>query len=335
MTLFSSIKRFIKKQIPGIRILAYHRVAEVNNDPELLCVTPNHFVEQVEVLRKKYEVVDLEEQVLNGKQLRHINKCIVITFDDGYADNLYQMKPILEKYELPATIFITTGQLGLKQEFWWDDLARIILIHPHLPSELRLIIKGSDYFWNIQNDQTIGPSKLSWNVLAKANPDQRQKTYLEIANLLKTCGRDERFDIMNSIHLWAGLDSNGRADYRVMDANELGLLADGGLINIGSHTNSHVSLASMHEDVQFTELRESKRILEEILNKRISTFSYPFGSKDDYSSVTIKILKKLGYQLACADYPGKVNWRTDRFQLPRFLVRDWDGDTFGHWISTQ
>ena len=52
---------------------------------------------------------------------------VAITFDDGYRDNLTSAKPILERAEAPATVFITMDRLGAAREFWWDELAHMCL----------------------------------------------------------------------------------------------------------------------------------------------------------------------------------------------------------------
>ena len=99
-----------------------------------MCVSPEHFAEHLEVLKKNYRVLDLGETVVGLKNQKDIDKSIIITFDDGYADNLYQAKPILEKYEIPATIFVVSGQVGLNKNFGGMILARILdSIQPVLP----------------------------------------------------------------------------------------------------------------------------------------------------------------------------------------------------------
>jgi len=326
-------KKFIKSHIPGIRILLYHRVGIVNNDPQLLCVTPDHFKEHLEVLYKNFKVVDLEEAVLNGNNLGDAGKVIVITFDDGYADNLYQAKPILENYGMPATVFVVSGQTGEQQEFWWDDLARIFFIQPVLPTKLQIRVRSQNYLWNIENSALSNLSDLQWNVLNSKNLNSRQKAYIDVARIIKTCSHPERNAIIDSIYQWAGLDALGRQDFRVMNQNELAALIDGGLIKIGSHTRTHVTLSAVDEETQFNEILESKKSLEEMLNKRISLFSYPFGGKKDYNATTIKILKRLDFRLACSNFPDRVYRTTNRFQLPRILVRDWDGNTFEKFLS--
>ena len=52
---------------------------------------------------------------------------VALTFDDGYRDNLINAKPLLVEHEVPASIFLATGYIGKKREFWWDELARLTL----------------------------------------------------------------------------------------------------------------------------------------------------------------------------------------------------------------
>jgi hypothetical protein len=65
----------------------------------------------------------------------------------------------------------------------------------------------------------------------------------------------------------------------------------------------------------------------------VSAFAYPFGKQSDYSSETIAIVREAGFAIACTNVAGIVEPGTDRFQLPRLHVHDWDGDTFSRQLS--
>ncbi len=128
-----------RRQLTGSAvILLYHRVAEPAEDPQLLCVTPRNFSEQMSVLRKFGKPLPLTELVTLGRDRNLPQQGIVVTFDDGYADNLHNAKPALARYEIPATVFVTAGQVGSTEEYWWDELERLLLEPSRLPEVLVL-----------------------------------------------------------------------------------------------------------------------------------------------------------------------------------------------------
>lgn len=102
-------------------ILLYHRVASSNNDSHKLCVSPENFQKQVEYLKENFKVIPLVQLVQNIKTKGIQNNSIIITFDDGYADNLHNALPILEEFNVPATVFLTAGYVDSNKPFYWDE----------------------------------------------------------------------------------------------------------------------------------------------------------------------------------------------------------------------
>ena len=100
-------------------VLLYHRVAQLDDDPWQLAVTPRHFEQQLRVLKTFFRIVPLTQLVEDAQ-----NGTVAITFDDGYADNLTIAAPILERHHAPATFFIATEPIRSQREFWWDELAQ-------------------------------------------------------------------------------------------------------------------------------------------------------------------------------------------------------------------
>lgn len=109
--------RIFKKTAP---ILLYHRVVNLTTDPIRLAVTPACFEQHLIFLKKHYDIVSLSE--LSKRSITGTLKGneASITFDDGYKDNLANALPLLEKYNVPAAIFITTAYLGKVARFEWD-----------------------------------------------------------------------------------------------------------------------------------------------------------------------------------------------------------------------
>jgi peptidoglycan/xylan/chitin deacetylase (PgdA/CDA1 family) len=104
-------------------VLVYHRIVE-REDPLGLSVSPQHFAEQLDVLRSDWTVVS-DTTVQRGT--------VAITFDDGYADNLAAFDQLAG---LPATLFVCTGPVEEQRGFWWEQV-RTALAEREGPLRLR------------------------------------------------------------------------------------------------------------------------------------------------------------------------------------------------------
>ena len=125
---------FKRRYVARGLILIYHRVAEDPIDPWRLCVSPENFARHMEILRKKgFKTVHVSELADSVRARRVPRKTVAVTFDDGYRDNLDAARPILERYETPATHFATAGYIGSDEPFWWDVLDAVFLRTENLP----------------------------------------------------------------------------------------------------------------------------------------------------------------------------------------------------------
>jgi len=261
---------------------------------------------------------------------------VVVTFDDGYADNFHKAKPILERYDVPATYFITIGAIGNEREFWWDELDKMLLQSGTLPVELRLNINGRAYSWELGEAAYYSEAELqlhrSWRTQEDA-PSARHSLYRALWQILHSLTTDERQKVLDELLMWAGIKSVSRASHRTLSLDEMAALAQGGLIEIGAHTVNHPSLSALPAASQRDEIRQSKNRLEEILGRPVTSFAYPFGKRGDYTSETVDIVQEVGFTCACSNIAGAVGRATDRYQLPRIYVQDCDGDKFAKLLS--
>lgn len=315
----------------GALILLYHRVAETPTDPQLLCVTPSHFAEHLQMLREGYRPMSLERclQLLGEGSLPA--NAVVITFDDGYADNLLHAAPLLGDYDIPATVFVTARVDTDTSEFWWDELDRLLLAPSELPVTLRLTVGQRVYRWQLNGDTGYSADDYErhrrWNVLQQDAPTLRHAMYRELCNLLRPLRHLDRARVLDELRDWAGAQRLIRTTHRTLCDEELVQLANEYPIEIGGHTVSHPVLAALTPSEQRDEVRQCKTHLEEILGRTVRSFSYPYGSRSDYTEQTVRIVREEGFTCACSNIPGTVTAGTDLFELPRMLVRDWNAET--------
>ncbi|HLL89939.1 MAG TPA: polysaccharide deacetylase family protein [Tepidisphaeraceae bacterium] len=316
----------------GAIVLLYHRVTVLPTDPQLLSVSPAHFAEHLDVLRRVAMPVAMAELARRVRERTVGDGMVAVTFDDGYADNLHEAEPLLRLAGIPATVFATTGHTGTSPEFFWDDLDRILLQPGTLPTELRVTAGHREHAWALGNTATYTATDAArhaaWDVTMDDAPTPRQQAYHELCGVVHRLPSAERADVMRQVRSAAGATDNGRPSHRMMTGDELRQLAAGGVVEVAAHTVTHPLLSAETPDRQRHELATSKQSLEQILGPRVAGFSYPFGGRRDYTPDTVAAVRKAGFAYACSNFLGRVTAATDVYQIPRFIVRDWPGDEF-------
>lgn len=309
-------------------ILAYHRVADVAFDPQLLCVSPKNFAEQLDYICSAFKpvsLVSLSDQI-NKNTIQH--KSLVITFDDGYRDNFVTAKEILEQYRVPATIFVTTSKFGNSCGFWWDELEQIILLRKNFPTKIRLCIDGKDYAWIFDSNSIEFANFKDWNVSYKIYPHERFKFYKQLHLMLKPLPTDQIMKVIKDLKDQVPVgECFYDKDFKIISQTELHDFKSN-LIDVGSHTVTHPMLSRQSDAVQEYEICQSRKILGDIMKKEIETFSYPFGGLDDIDNVSTRFAEHAGYKCAVANFADNVYSNADIYKLPRFLVRNWSGVEF-------
>lgn len=309
-TAFEKAGRFARRLISQQRsaaILAYHRISCVESDPQQLCVSPDHFVQHLEVICRNFQPINLSALLNSDSTMNLSKRGVVLTFDDGYADNLYYLKPLLERYEVPATVFVTTGNMDSGCEFWWDQIESLLLCGEKAPEIFELRVRGKNYQWPL------------------ASQEERQKAYSDLHSHLLMCQPEEIEAALSDIRRWRRCDMTLHPSCRPLKAAEVRQLAEDGLVEIGAHTVSHGNLLVQSTERRLEEITKSKADLEKILRNPIVSFSYPFGWTDDS---ICQIVKDAGFEIACTVGGCPVRDDSDVYRLGRLIVRDWDGQTF-------
>ena len=298
-------------------ILQYYRVALLCHDPLQLAVEPRKFEKQMEYLANDFNVISMDEMKQHLETATPFReKTVVVTFDGGYADVLYTAKEVLERCEVSATVFAASANIIKGRQFWPNELENFLIAN-HFQGQLEVEIDDQLYNWPLMNQH------------------DRFRAYDDLYSILSNKTLSEQEAIVEQINRSLDLQAEELDNHRLMGAQELKMLEEGGLITIGGHTHNYVKLSLLPKWEQVEEISKNKDVLEEVLGHCIEYFSYPFGNDDSHTAETINILKDFGFSLACGNCYGTVNLAEEKnyYDLPRVKVGNWNPFTFYRFMK--
>ena len=225
----------------------------------------------------------------------------VLTFDDGYRDNLTHALPLLERYRAPATIYVTTCMIERLTDCWWVGLV------DWLKRRERIAVEGFG---------TRDVSRLAAKVRAR----------IGLTSWVQ--GDPERVAALQTAMAIDGIDLETLTDREALSRDELLDFARHPLITIGGHTTHHPWLASLPVEAARREIRENRNYLQDSLQQEITHFAYPFGSPVACGEREIGLAAEAGFASAVTTRHGCIfsDHGSHRFALPREGV---------HWFENE
>ncbi len=255
------------------------------------------FEKQIDFLASEYTILHLSEVVermKNGRPLPRATACL--TFDDGLRNVATTAFPILERQQLPATVFLVTSLVGTNQPPWTERLFFSLVRTPRQ----NLRFDGIEY--SLATLPQRAHAFAAVEARLKKSPEAQKEEWL--AKLEEAIG-------------WPQVPAE--SPLAVMGWDEVERLSATGLFQFGSHTHTHPILARCTEGEQRRQLEVSRDILRD-RNLSWKLFAYPNGSPSDFSAATQSLLGELGYDCGLTTIPGLNSPENDRFALRRVCV---------------
>ncbi len=264
------------------------------------------------LLKKYYNFVSLEHalaMILGEKKIEP--NTMVLTFDDGYYNNLRHALPILKKHSVPSVMYVACGQIEERTPFWFDRLDYAIQ-HADLGVE-EFVINGEKIEIDGSNRHTLRKSFKSLRDLAKRGDrdDAEMASELEALSAQLEARSGRRLTDIFEKDDWSG----------VMTWQQIAAISTESLVEVGSHTVNHIRLGKVKRDVVMHELSASKAILEEKTAAPCRHFCYPDGS---LNNKTPQYLRDAEYDSAVTTIPGTNPVSTDPMQLKRIHLPESD-----------
>lgn len=299
------------------RILMYHRFSSGEESRKL---RSELFESQIRLLKKHFHVAamsDIGSMLAAGHDIP--NNTVVITIDDGYSDFYQYAYPILKRYSLPATLYVTTGFVD--REVWlWPDRIEYIL---NSTKRRQFTLDIDEHNQSYDLDAPAGMRGV-WVDVAQyclKIPNSRKLDYLRyLADELQVVVPTE------PIQEYAALSWD---QIQEMSANR---------IEMGGHTVTHPRLVHVDDELLDNEIEGCKARIERMIDKTVCSFAYPNGEKPDYDEKIKQLVRQAGYTSATVSYLNHVT--ADRYEMGRYSVsgnmRDFEHILWGmRLISTR
>ena len=226
------------------------------------------------------DIVTLDEAIERLASPRAGRRFIVLTFDDGYRDNLVHALPVLQRHKAPFTLYVPTGLVDAAGEIWWQAIEDIIASH----STLML---------------PNGESSLPTTTLA-----EKQSAFGTLYWRMRKMPEPERVELMRSVAALHDYDLAQQCRDLIMDWPELATIAADPLCTIGAHTVRHYELAKLPEAEARSEMAESVEVIAQRLGLRPVHFSYPVGGPLSADQREFGLARELGFRTAVTTRPG-------------------------------
>jgi len=320
--------------MPSTRLaLLYHRVAVLQSDPWQLAVTPRHFEEHLEVLARLAEVLPLGDLLTKpsspGSRMR-----VALTLDDGYRDSVAVALPLLERFDLPATLMLVSGELHRNREFFWDEIERLSFDEATVVHDVAELCAAEGIAITLEDSAASFDSAAefpSWTAYSDRLPGLRHELCRELVLGMRDLAPSARDWLLEQLRRAVGISAVPRTEYRSLTVAELAPFLHSKLIEVGSHSVSHSNLVRRPPAEVEAEVCGSRAALREVVGREIAIFSYPYG---DWTPAIAETVQQAGYSFGCAAYgnasstPGVPS----AFAIPRIAVGDVCGDSFERFL---
>ena len=246
-------------------------------------ITPGKLEELITFYRRQnVDIISLDE--LNNYLEKRKRYFVIFTFDDGYRDNLTEALPVFQKYNAPFTVYVTTGFPEGTIPIWWYQLEHILL------RNRKIHFKWGKYS----------------HVFNCENREQKEKVFDAIRRMIiDTPFTQQRKNLENAFKRYIS-DPFAMTKELAMSWGDVDQMAKLPLVTIGAHTLNHPALNQLTADEVIGECGGSRELLEAKTGKKISHFSYPFGSVNEIGSRECGIVRDLGFKTATTTRVGSV-----------------------------
>ena len=288
--------RWLMRKKP--RIIMFHRFSEQKQQH---CVSSSELEKQIIYLKKHFNILPLSQLrrcIEQGKSTP--NNSIVLTVDDGYRDFYEVAYPVLKKYSVPATLYVTTGFIN--EELWlWPDQITWLLNNVN----------------DVNKTIDLGETNSKSIEISTIDDSNRQQIWSNVISYLLSVDdlTKHKWIAYLSDQLGKPLPDSAPEEYSACSWQQLAEMQQNG-IEIGGHTHTHPSLGQVSDEQLRVELRTCMQFLDEKLGKQDRDFCFPNGQPNDYNEKVKKFTKSVGFKSSVTAFYDELGTH-DLFEMRR------------------
>lgn len=287
------LEDFLLRDRFGVSILVFHGIdLQGNTKLNSRFISKDYFERFIDYINSRFNIVSLSD-IYSGR-IKSDTFNIAITFDDGYLNNYQYALPILRKYQVPATFFITAVEF--QPQVLWPDFLDLVCFYT-----LKDQIKFENHIFKKNKKREFIYRGVTLKGYCTTLPFQQIKG-------LFTIFREE----------WENITTMDLDDYwKLMNQNEIRNISYDPLFTIGGHGISHVNLQAIESDVARNEIIDCKTRIENITNMTVTDFAFPFGS---YNQQLLDFCREAGFiRILLVDSEEDV-LRSNPYARERFVI---------------
>jgi len=294
---WSGLTPIFRRNFAGMAVILMFHEIQQDCRSELMTGTSVAFFEySLNWLRQEgWEIVSLDECLERLATNPRPHRCAVLSFDDGYRDNVTTALPILERKNAPFMMYVPTGALTRTLQSWWLGLREMFRSRDAVTIDAMAVrFRCPDF-----DTKTSALNKVTRWI---------HEDYNRVAMLGPTFNK-------------AGLSLSALNEAYFLDERELQVLAQHPLASIGGHTDSHAALASLDVLSARAEMVGNHNYLENLLQLPVRHFAYPYGTSRACGFREEQLAREVGFSTAVTTRHGHVSdFKLNRFAVPRIGV---------------
>jgi peptidoglycan/xylan/chitin deacetylase (PgdA/CDA1 family) len=294
----SRLPRLRRTSVSKFGILCYHRVG-TEGVPFFSRLAPAVFEAQMRYLKNNYRIVSLGQLCRELQEGNQVRPTLAITFDDGYRDLYTHAFLVLQKYEIPATIYLIGRSMETGEAPWYDRIFAALGCASVATLDLEM---GTPRQFTLSTPALRASA--AWEIVCylRSIPDSQRQKWCSLFEQRISPPADQ-------------------LEGRILSWEHVRAMQRGG-VSFGAHTMTHPSVSRLEPSAFHEEFVVTKQLLEDGLGAPVEDFAYPFGRTADVSSEARDFLARSGYRSAVTTMEGFNSLGRDLHMLNRLQIGD-------------